>query len=68
MTTTDDRWDPRGCQTRPRLSYVAGHRDAERRLRRGERQTLCRRCAKWRWKEELCQKSRKYQNSSELPS
>lgn len=34
------------------LTYGAGVEDAEARMRRGERQRLCRCCGRWRWPDE----------------
>jgi len=41
------------CQT-PKLSYLHGHADADRRLARGQRQWHCMICSRWKWKDELC--------------
>lgn len=41
-----------GCET---LGYLQAHFDAERRIKRGERQVFCKTCQKWRWPDELCE-------------
>lgn len=41
-----------GCET---LGYLQAHADAERRIKRGERQVFCKTCQKWRWPDELCE-------------
>ncbi len=41
-----------GCKS-PRLGYLAWHRDAGRRHKRGERQRLCPACGLWTWPEYL---------------
>ncbi len=39
-----------GCtHTRPDLPYLVAHRDADMRLKRGERQLQCRVCLRWYW-------------------
>jgi hypothetical protein len=47
-------YDPLRCQQWPRLPYVGAHTDATRRLKRGERQVFCARCARWRWNDQMC--------------
>lgn len=51
--STNDR-----CQWhRPKtLGYVAAHEDAERRMKRGEKQTQCPVCKRWLWKHEMGEK------------
>ena len=44
------------CQV-PRLSYIAAHADAKRRMDHGERQVFCETCRRWKWQDELCDKS-----------
>ncbi len=47
-------YDPLGCQERPRLGYLADFADMDERLARGEKQSFCTRCERWRWKDQLC--------------
>lgn len=42
------------CQAQT-LGYLQAHFDAERRIKRGERQVFCKVCQKWRWPDELCE-------------
>lgn len=45
--------DPKPCaHKRDDLGYVQAHIDAERRLKRGERQSQCPRCGAWLWRHE----------------
>lgn len=46
--------DPLDCQRKHRLGYLDFFQDAEEREVRGEVQTFCGRCARYRWQEELC--------------
>lgn len=41
------------CQ-QTRLPYCAAHADADRRIKRGERQIWCRLCLRWKWPDTLC--------------
>jgi len=41
------------CQT-PQLSYIAGQVDAEKRLKRGKRQSYCSACERWQWSDRRC--------------
>ena len=44
------------CKTHraPKITgYVARAEDAERRLKRGERQKRCRKCRRWFWADEM---------------
>lgn len=49
---------PAACPHRPadarELGYLAWHDMAERRTRRGERQTLCKTCERWAWQRTPC--------------
>jgi hypothetical protein len=40
------------------LSYTEAALDAERRLRKGDRQLYCGECARWRWPEECAHEGR----------
>jgi len=40
------------------IEYVTRHNEAQRRLRRGERQVFCPTCERWRWPEECCHPGR----------
>lgn len=42
------------CQAQT-LGYLQAHFDAERRIKRGERQVFCKTCQKWQWPDELCE-------------
>lgn len=46
MTRTD-------CQ-KSELLYMAAHADAQRRLKRNQRQVLCLVCHRWKWPDRLC--------------
>lgn len=41
------------CQT-PRLGYMQGHADADRRMAEGQEQTYCKTCGRWQWPEFIC--------------
>jgi len=43
----------RVCQE-PTLPYIAAHADAQRRMRKGQRQVYCKTCKRWKWPDELC--------------
>jgi hypothetical protein len=53
-----DHYDPLQCQTRPHLSYMVCFEDADARAAKGEQQTHCLRCARWRWDDQLCAEGR----------
>ena len=47
---------PNGCVCE--IEYVARALEAERRIRRGERQVYCGMCVRWRWPEECSHSGR----------
>lgn len=44
------------CQTPGNgLGYLGYHADADRRLKRGERQAFCKMCERYKWKDKRCE-------------
>jgi hypothetical protein len=60
---------PDGCVNRPagyqKLGYLAWHRMADARVKRGEDQTYCRTCERFRWTSTPCDGIKKAQEASE---
>ena len=48
---------PQRCQA-PRFGYLAAHADADRRIKRGEQQFFCKTCERWKWRDQLCKRSK----------
>lgn len=49
MTRPNERRPKCGTCKPERLLYLAAHDDAQRRLRKGERQQRCPECGLWKW-------------------
>lgn len=45
---------PEACATHKRaIGYIAWHLDSERRMKAGQRQRQCQKCARWYWRHEF---------------
>lgn len=61
--------DPTGCQAAAgwqKLDYVADQADAQRRLKRGQVQSLCSVCQRWRWGDRQCKNFVKFPSQKEV--
>ena len=40
-----------------RIGYIADMEDAQRRMKRGEKQRLCKKCLRWVWADHRCRRA-----------